>query len=251
MHVPPSQKRPSEFRDDIDVVLFFHPITTNIVHMYERIEEMCEHAPLCFYHVICVEYPGYASACDTTYSSEHSFLTSYPLYVLAALQQEQLSIKRSVAIGYSMGTTLASFMGAYCPWIRAIVLLAPFSSINNVVRDFMHGLHLLIEERFPSKAWIHRVQCHIYIIHGMNDETIPYAHAVELFETATQASYRQLTLVNGLGHVSLCGTGQCVNYGMDAFYKRRSNSDSKQTSRIVIAHARRSDTKKTESDFNF
>lgn len=231
MSIPPSRKRPEGFRDDIDVVLFFHPITTNIVHMYERIEEMSEQVPLCYYHMLCIEYPGYASSCDTTYSSEHTFLTQYPLYVLACLQREKLSIKRSIVIGYSMGTALASFLAAYCPWVKGLILLAPFSSINDVVRDFAHGMHFLVEDRFPTHIWIQNVKCPLYLVHGLDDETISFAHSMELFDAATRSSYRRLTLVNGLGHVDLCSSGQCISYGVDAFYtKEQLRSSTSQSS---------------------
>jgi len=212
MSIPPSQSKPDYIRDDVDTLLFFHPITTNIVHTYHMLIELCKQPPMCYFQVICVEYPGYASDCDTTTSNEHSFLTQYPLYVLKVMEHEQKTMNKAFAVGYSMGTTMATFFAAHCPLIRGLILMAPFSSINDVIRDSYNGLQGMFGERFPSKKWITKVKCPIFIIHGTRDKTCPFWHSVDMFwmaHASQAAPYRELTLVENVGHVDLCRGNQC------------------------------------------
>ena len=65
---------------------------------------------------------------------------------------------------------------------RAMILLAPFTSIPAVVHRFTRVLptSLLVGDRYDSLSKAGRVKIPTVIVHGTDDELVPYAMGVAL-----------------------------------------------------------------------
>ena len=138
--------------------------------------------------LFAIEYPGYGPAegepSETTVND--NLYTAYQ-YLL----QLGYPPKNIVLMGYSIGTGPilnlgASLCAADTP-PGAIVTIAAFLSICDIVRDLKGSMLVswlagTIDNRWNSGSIIDRVNCPILLIHGQQDDVIPYAHSQTLFE---------------------------------------------------------------------
>merc|ERR1719329_917047 len=68
--------------------------------------------------------------------------------------------------------------------VSGVVLVTPFLSVRELVRDAVGVMAYFVEERFPSKDRIHLIRSPLLIIHGQKDTLVPHRHGVRLYELA-------------------------------------------------------------------
>jgi fermentation-respiration switch protein FrsA (DUF1100 family) len=107
---------------------------------------------------------------------------------------------RIVLYGRSVGSGPASDLAARLP-VAGLVLESAFVSAFRV----MTKVSLLPFDRFPNLAHVRRVRCPVLVVHGTNDEVIPYEHGRRLYEAVR--SPKQALWVEGAHHndVALVG----------------------------------------------
>ena len=75
--------------------------------------------------------------------------------------------------GRSMGSGPATFLAAnYHP--GALILMSPYTSIKNVVRNKIGFLSFLVAEHFDNINLMANVSCPTFIVHGQKDSLIPF-----------------------------------------------------------------------------
>ena len=83
-----------------------------------------------------------------------------------------------------MGRSIGSGVGIYLASkykVGHLVLISPFLSICEVVKDLYCGLFSwMLKEKFDNRERIRRVGCPCLMVHGLKDEVIGYRHSVEL-----------------------------------------------------------------------
>lgn len=90
------------------------------------------------------------------------------------------SLRNITVMGRSIGSGPAVFLASVYR-LRALVLISPFLSIGETVKDMYGNLFAgLLKERFNNKERIEYVECPILIIHGKEDRMISYKHSIEL-----------------------------------------------------------------------
>ena len=114
-----------------------------------------------------------------------------------------------VVFGESLGTGLAVQVAADRP-VRAIILDSPYTSLVDVAAGRMPWIPVrwLMADRLDSLAVIPRVHAPLLIIHGDQDDAVPYDLGVRLFNAANEPK-RMLTLP-GAGHVTPLRDGPWV-----------------------------------------
>lgn len=81
--------------------------------------------------------------------------------------------RKIVIIGYSLGTTFASYLASKRK-VSMLVLLAPFYSLENIKSKMYPFIPtFLLKYRFQTFAYIDRISSPITIFHGKNDKIIP------------------------------------------------------------------------------
>ncbi|KPV74471.1 uncharacterized protein RHOBADRAFT_54287 [Rhodotorula graminis WP1] len=151
---------------------------------------------------LIVDYRGFADSSRTPPPSEEGLLTD------ARRAWDWLVVDKGVApaqvavMGQSLGTGVSAGLVArladegVAP--RALVLVAPFSSIPTLLETYRLGnlipilsplrhfprvldsLLALLKTRFDTHAVIHSITCPILILHAHNDPVIPLAHTRRL-----------------------------------------------------------------------
>ncbi len=89
--------------------------------------------------------------------------------------------------GHSLGTGVAARLAAGHP-ARALVLESPFTSAVDVGALAYPWLpvRLMMWDRFASRDWIGKVHMPVLIVHGDQDEVIPFGQGVGLYRLANQ-----------------------------------------------------------------
>lgn len=125
---------------------------------------------------LAVNYRGYAgsSGHPTEAGLQEDARAAYAW--LAARYPAQ----RIVIHGFSLGSGVAVRLAAEHP-ARALVLEAPFTSLEGVLSRRGAPLGALLQDRYASKDWIGRVQAPVLIVHGDADTVVPFAEGRALY----------------------------------------------------------------------
>ena len=115
------------------------------------------------------------------------------------LKQQNIPDERIVVIGHSLGSAPAVRIAAQHP-VKALVLLAPYSSMADVVSTLLPfvPVRFLLTENFEPIKDISSVTAPILIMHGTNDRLIPISLGQQLFEAARFP--KQFVSLENTGH---------------------------------------------------
>lgn len=107
--------------------------------------------------------------------------------------------------GFSFGSTraLAALAGESRPAVAGVVLMAPYTSLRQIVLDRLklipHGLgSVLVPNVGDNRAMLRQVRTPVLIVHSEDDETVPVAHGRALAAAAGRQAH--LVTVRGLKH---------------------------------------------------
>ncbi len=151
------------------------------------------------YEVLVMDY--------RTYGKSTGKLSEDALYADAILFYEkakELFIEdRIVVYGRSLGTSIASYVAANnAP--KKLILESPFCDFKKLVKAKVPYLPVdkLLKYNFPTAKFAAEVTCPITIIHGTDDEVVPYESGKKLFSVLSKEKHTMVT-VEGGGHNDL------------------------------------------------
>lgn len=129
------------------------------------------------YNSLSVEYPGYS-----VYNGEKSSKTieTDSLIVYDFLVNEVGILEEDIVIcGRSIGSGPSIFL---CSQRKpgGLILISPFTSIGEVVKNIVGFMKFIIKDRFQNINLIENVLCPILFIHGQKDDIVPFNHSIEL-----------------------------------------------------------------------
>jgi len=161
-------------------LLFFHG---NAGHMGHRVHKLAEWQAL-GYGVLLVSYRGFGGAAGDP--------TEQGLYADASgalnwLQNQGRSVDQIIFYGESLGTGVAVELATRQPQVRAIVLEMPYTSVAQRAQEIYPLLpaYWLVRDRFDTLSKISGISAPLIILHGHQDEIMPFTHAQRLFEAAS------------------------------------------------------------------
>ena len=95
--------------------------------------------------------------------------------------------------GESLGTGVATQMATEFKDVGAVVLESPYVSMADVAQEVMKmfPVRALVKDKYMTVDKISKVKAPILIMHGTEDELIPYEHGKVLYERATEPKYFQ------------------------------------------------------------
>ncbi len=152
------------------------PGKPTLLFSHGNAEDMCDWLPVFEeWHsmglgVMAYDYPGYGQSRGkpTEASCQRSIAQTRE-----ALNERGVPDSSIIIVGRSVGSGpsvwLASQMNA-----KALVLISPFTSAFNVA--FPLPFPILPRYRFPNLKRIQKIDTPLLIIHGKNDEVIPFSH---------------------------------------------------------------------------
>lgn len=154
--------------------------------------------------VLLVEYPGYgrSAGVPTQATISATLLKAYDWLVA----QPDIDAARIVLFGRSVGGGAICTLAAQRP-SAALILLSTFTS----VRDMTAGYRLparLVRDPFDNRSVVQQYAQPLLILHGTQDEVVPYAHSLELHEASSTSTHIPLD----------CGHNDCIT-DFDAFWQ--------------------------------
>jgi pimeloyl-ACP methyl ester carboxylesterase len=163
---------------DGPVVVHFHGNAEQVAHLSWLGQAWAEQA--CSF--VAVEYPGYPGADGSP--SEESLTAAADAALTHLTTTMGIARSRIVLSGQSVGTGVAVAMAAK-GWGAKLVLLSPYTSLPDVGARVFTWLpvRLLMRDRFDSKSRAASVKIPTLIIHGTQDEVIPFDLGAELATT--------------------------------------------------------------------
>ncbi len=150
------------------------------------------------YTVLMLEYRGYGR--NAGRPSEEGLITD----ALAGYKYlKQKGYKVVVVHGFSLGTGVAMGLADLAP-VDGVILEAPFYSLLSLAQEKFPYLpvSLILRDPFLSNQRMHRLEEPLLILHGTNDETIPYHHSKRLF-AETKKPHKTAVFIEGGTHLNL------------------------------------------------
>ncbi len=129
--------------------------------------------------------PSESSACEDVEAAYD--------YLVEALR---VPADRIIALGQSLGGGPATYLASRHP-IGGLILESTFTSVFRMAVR----VPLLPFDKFTNAARLAQVHCPVLVVHGTDDETIPFRHGQQLFRAAGQP--KLCLWVEGAGHDDL------------------------------------------------
>ena len=190
------------------------------------------------YNVLMVDYRGFGKS--TGRRSQKAIKRD--LQEVYNKIKEQTTEDRIILYGRSLGSGFATKLASMNN-PKMLVLDAPYYSLTKVTARYMPfmPLSILIKYPLPTYKWIKYVKCPIHIIHGTNDELIPYKTSVKLSQVNPKLT--KLHTVIGGGHKNLNNFESYHSMLDDILNTKPKSIDLKTTSIHVIHSSKKNKSK--------
>jgi fermentation-respiration switch protein FrsA (DUF1100 family) len=173
-HVPP--------RDGKPVIVYFHGNGGALKYRVARFRKLIADG----IGLVALEYRGYGGLSGSP-SEPGLIADAEAAYAFAAARY---SVSQIVLWGESLGSGVAVALAAEKP-VGRVILEAPFTSAAAVgARHYWYlPVGLLMKDQFHSDRRIGKVTAPLLILHGLRDQTVPYAMGEHLFDLANQPKH--------------------------------------------------------------
>jgi pimeloyl-ACP methyl ester carboxylesterase len=162
------------------VVLFFHGNAGNISHRLHRLRGWKEF-PV---RVMMVDYRGYGQS-EGKPSEEGLYLDAQAAYTYLR-ESEKLKAEEIIFFGESLGGAVAIDLASKHP-AKALVVESTFTSLRELASKlFPFVPSMLVSKSYDSIKKISQLRLPTIIIHGTEDEIVPFEMGERLFEAAQE-----------------------------------------------------------------
>jgi len=177
-------------------LLFSHGNAEDLGMMYNRMKEMAR--VLCV-NIMAYDYTGYGKStgkpCEKKCYENIEVIYRY-LVDIRNIPPEQI-----VLYGRSLGSGPACYLAAKTAnegrSIAGVILHSPFLSIFRVVVDCGFTM---VGDMFRNIDRVSQICCPVLLIHGTQDEVVPFWHSQELLNALPPACRVKPFFVDGMGH---------------------------------------------------
>ena len=136
-----------------------------------------------------VDYPGYGKSTGQIESQEQLLNSARKVFAQAKLEypQEKIAI-----FGRSIGSGIAVKLAAENS-VQGLILETPYLSIARLTQGMYPWIPLFaLKYSLMSEEWIAKVQAPILILHGDQDDIIPFEHGKKLAALSSRSTFIQI-----------------------------------------------------------
>lgn len=161
--------------------------------------------------ILLINYPGYGNS-DGQPSETIFFDSALKIYDYATSRND-IDKNNIVIMGRSIGTGVATFLASKKNQ-KGVILISPFASMNNVVKEkfWFLPIDLILKSKFECRKYACNINSPLLCIYGTRDKIIPMKHSMELMKYwRGEVEYRELI---GFNHDNLIGSMEvwnCIN----------------------------------------
>ena len=162
------------------IVIYFHGNAGNIYHRIPDLEKIRNMG----FNVFGLSYRGYAKSEGKP--SEKGIYEDGDAafdYVLNALG---FKLENVFIIGRSIGSTVA-VNTAQNKKIKGLILITPLTNAKDIAKTIGFGMFSsFMKDVFDNKSKMKNIIAPLLVIHGTNDDVIPYKMGLEIYESANK-----------------------------------------------------------------
>ena len=155
------------------IVLYFHGNRRNIERYVGYTSLFTENG----YEVWMMDYPGFGKSTGKR-TEENIYNDASLLYSLAVREEQSNSI---IIYGKSIGTGAASYLAANnnC---KQLILETPYYSIDALAKHYIpvYPVNPMSKFSFPVHQYLKNIKAPVTILHGTEDEVIPFKQSIKL-----------------------------------------------------------------------
>jgi len=157
------------------VVLYFHGNRKNIGWYARYAKNFTKNG----WEVWMLDYPGYGKSTGR-FTEQKLYDYAAQLYTLARRQYEP---NRVIIYGKSMGTGIAAELASHRSCSR-LILETPYYSLTSLAAHYfpIYPVGQMMHFKIPTYEYLQMVNAPISILHGTDDEVIPYSNSERLKE---------------------------------------------------------------------
>lgn len=174
-------------------VLFLHGNAGHIGYRMFLIRQFLANG----FGVLLLEYRGYGG--NKGKPSEEGLYTDARA-AMHFLKQEEISSQHIVIYGESLGTGVAVKMAEEFP-ACALVLQSPYTSMPAVARFHYPWIFIPPWDKFNSVARIQNIKAPLLILHGKQDQVVPFEQGFALYNQANEP--KAFIALDNRGHDNL------------------------------------------------
>jgi fermentation-respiration switch protein FrsA (DUF1100 family) len=180
--------------DGAPTLLWFHGNAGNISHRIDNIKLLHDRIKI---NVFIFDYRGYGRS-DGKVSEKGTYKDAR-----AALKtlgsRKDVDPKKFVFFGRSLGAAVAVDL-AVLEAPSALILESPFASIREMAKTVFPLLPIgaFLRTRYDTLGKINRVRAPVLVLHGDQDDTVPYAQGRRVFEAASEP--KEFFTIRGASH---------------------------------------------------
>ncbi len=174
-------------------ILFLHGNAEDLGDVLPRLEELQRHG----YSVLGFDYRGYGTSPGAP--SERVVIADAAAALRHLCAVEAVAAHQVILYGRSLGAGPGVVLAAR-ERVGGLVLDGAFTSAFRVVTR----VRLLPWDRFRNLESLPKVQCPVLVIHGTQDQTVPFNHGQRLLAAAPAGA--QHLWVEGAGHNNVIAT---------------------------------------------
>jgi pimeloyl-ACP methyl ester carboxylesterase len=177
------------------IVLFFHGNMKNVEHYKQYPAFFTRNG----YELWMIDYPGFGK---TTGKRTEQRMYDDALFFYE-FTTKNLPDNRIIIYGKSMGTGPASYLASVRP-CKQLVLETPYYNIGALAKCYVpfYPAEHLTKYMFPTNENLKKTRAEVTLIHGTEDEIIPFQQAQRLKKENPSA---ELLAINGGKHNNLSG----------------------------------------------
>ncbi len=177
-----------------DTLLWFHGNAGNISHRLQNIRLIHEKVKT---HIFIVDYRGYGRS-EGRVSEEGTYKDALAAYHYLRSQKD-IAPKRIVIFGRSLGAAVAAYL-AHREEALALILETPFASIREMAKAVFPYLPIgpFLSTEYDVLANIKRVQQPVLVLHGDQDDIVPFVQGKMVFDAALEP--KEFYTIRGAKH---------------------------------------------------
>lgn len=148
--------------------------------------------------VLMYDYRGYGKSTGWIHNETQLHVEAEEIYNKIVTEYHG---KRVILYGRSLGTGIASKL-ATLHQPESLVLCTPYFNFDDVVKHnypFV-PVSILLKYKFRTNEYLKQINCPIYLLHGTEDELVPYESSVKLKDIGDNI---ELTTIKGAMHSDL------------------------------------------------
>ncbi len=135
------------------------------------------------FNTFIIDYRGYGHS-EGSPTEEGTYLDAESAWNYLVTER-QISPTKIVLFGFSLGGGVAAWLAQKHP-PQVLILQSTFTSAVDVAAEqySLMPVRLLANIRYDTLSRLPQINCPVFIVHGRNDEVIPFNHAEQLFKVA-------------------------------------------------------------------